>query len=86
MGDTVAWDTVKDFQLSVEGLLAGDVVQVVTAQQSETLFKAPSDGNLTFSYTMKSPGFARVEVLRAFLPALPMLPALISNPIYFTNE
>jgi hypothetical protein len=32
---------------------------------------------------MPRPGFARVEVLRSFLPGVPMLPALISNPIYF---
>jgi hypothetical protein len=32
---------------------------------------------------MSAPGFARVEVARAFLPGLPMLPALLSNPIYF---
>jgi len=32
---------------------------------------------------METPGFARVEILREFVPGLPMLPALISNPIYF---
>jgi hypothetical protein len=34
-------------------------------------------------YTMPAAGFARIEVLRAFLPGLPLLPALVSNPIYF---
>ena len=30
-----------------------------------------------------APGFVRVEILRAFIPGIPRLPALISNPIYF---
>ncbi len=34
-------------------------------------------------YTMEAAGFARIEILRGFLPGLPLLPALISNPIYF---
>ncbi len=29
------------------------------------------------------PGFLRVEIYRTFLPGVPPLPALISNPIYF---
>jgi hypothetical protein len=32
---------------------------------------------------MQAAGFAYIEVLRSFLPGLPLLPALISNPIYF---
>jgi hypothetical protein len=32
---------------------------------------------------MDAAGFARVEVLREFIPGIPPLPALISNPIYF---
>jgi hypothetical protein len=32
---------------------------------------------------METPGFARMEIQRGFLPGLPLLPALISNPIYF---
>jgi len=35
---------------------------------------------------MPAPGFARVEILREFMPDLPPLPALISNPIYFDAE
>jgi hypothetical protein len=35
---------------------------------------------------MQAAGFARVEILRKFLPGLPLLPALISNPIYFDPE
>ncbi len=32
---------------------------------------------------MTAPGFARVEIWRAFAPDLPPLPALVSNLIYF---
>jgi hypothetical protein len=35
------------------------------------------------SYKMPAIGFARLEVWRAFLPGIPKLPALLSNPIYF---
>jgi hypothetical protein len=63
--------------------LAGDVVRVVTARQSTPILDAPSAGNLHASYRMESAGFARIEILRSFLPGLPLLPALVSNPMYF---
>lgn len=83
MGDSVPWDARHEMQISVEGLLAGDVVKVITATSGDVLLQAPTDGNFQTEYTMQQPGFARVEVYRAFLPGLPMLPALITNPIYF---
>ena len=86
MGDTVAWNDQQDVELTVEGLIAGDVVRMVTRESSEVLFQAPEAGNFRGGYRMAAPGFARLEVLRAFLPGVPMLPALISNPIYFEAE
>jgi len=83
LGDTVPWDEVKSIQINGLDLLSGDVLRVVTATGSETLFTMPADGDIDLTYPMTAPGFARVEILRAFLPGLPMLPALISNPIYF---
>ena len=83
LGDTVAWAEVQEVQVSVEGLKAGDVVRMVTGSSSDVLFQAPGAGNFQGSYPMAAPGFARLEVLRAFLPGVPVLPALISNPIYF---
>ncbi len=85
LGDTVAWSQVKGLKIAVDGLLSGDVVRVVTASGADVLLQAPNRGRLEADYPMKAPGFARVEVLRAFLPGLPMLPALISNPIYFED-
>ncbi len=83
MGDNVDFSKVKQFEFMVSGLVAGDVVQVVGAHGNSILLKAETDGNMRGIYTMDAPGFARLEVLRSFLPGLPLLPALISNPIYF---
>jgi hypothetical protein len=83
LGDKVTWSEVQELQLTVEGLKAGDVVRVVTGSSSEVLLQAAAPGNFRGSYTIAAPGFARVEILRSFLPGVPMLPALISNPIYF---
>jgi hypothetical protein len=83
LGDSVKWSECKECQLDVDGLLAGDVVRVLTGQGAEVLAQAPEAGHFAGKYAMPAPGFARVEVLRAFLPGLPLLPALLSNPIYF---
>jgi len=83
MGDSVSWKDRQELYITVEGLKAGDVVRVVTRENSEVLFQAPEAGIFKGSYHMTVPGFARVEILRAFLPGVPMLPALLSNPIYF---
>jgi hypothetical protein len=83
MGDTVAWPAVNALQLQAGGLLAGDVVRVVTRAGAEPVVEAPANGQVRAAVPVGAPGFARVEVLRAFIPGVPRLPALISNPIYF---
>ena len=85
-GDSVPFSSVKEIQITASGLLAGDVLQVVTARGSVPFLKAETDGKFKGVYTMAAAGFARIEILRGFLPGLPMLPALISNPIYFDAE
>lgn len=85
MGDSVLWSEGIKMQIKLDHLLAGDVVRVITAQDSQPVWKAEKDGYFEILFPMEQPGFARVEVLRAFLPGLPLLPALISNPIYFDN-
>jgi hypothetical protein len=85
MGDEVDWKIHREMEITVKGLLSGDEVKVITNTGSELLHIAETDGYLNATYEMKAAGFARVEVARAFLPGLPMLPALLSNPIYF-NE
>lgn len=86
LGDTVPWSRVKHLDIHAGGLLTGDVLRVVSAKDNDVIVQAPTPGEVRASYEITSPGFARVEILRAFLPALPMLPALISNPIYFAEE
>jgi len=83
LGDEVNWQEQQDMRIKIAGLLAGDEVRVITADSNETVCKAADDGEVDFRHKMIKPGFARVEVARAFLPGLPLLPALLSNPIYF---
>ncbi len=85
LGDSVRFSEVRRIEYKVRGLVAGDVVQVVTASGNTVVCKAEADGEMKGSYTLAIPGFAFIEVLRSFLPGLPLLPAAISNPIYF-NE
>jgi hypothetical protein len=85
MGDSVPWPQVREMYIKADGLLAGDVIRVVTANGSVPVLEAPQPGRFEGSFDMVEPGFARVEILRAFLPGLPLLPALISNPIYFES-
>lgn len=83
LGDSVPFSRVKQVQITASGLLAGDVILVVTARGRTPILQATTAGRMQGVYTMDSAGFARIEILRNFLPGLPMLPALISNPIYF---
>jgi hypothetical protein len=83
LGDSVDFSAVRQLEFIVGGLLAGDVVQLITSAGPIPLVKAESDGGMRGGYTLQAAGFARIEILRSFLPGLPLLPALISNPIYF---
>ena len=86
LGDTVGWPDTRELQIVASGLLAGDILRVVTSHNSVPLLQAPADGQFRATYTMESAGFARVEILRSFLPGLPALPALMSNPIYYEGR
>ncbi len=86
MGDSVSWKDIDQFKFTLTNLLAGDKVRVVIASESAVVWDTPQNGSFEMNFSMEKPGFARVEVLRAFLPGLPLLPALISNPIYFDAE
>jgi hypothetical protein len=83
MGDSVDYSQVRQIEYKVSGLISADVVQVTTSRGSIQLVKAETNGSVQGEYILQAPGFARIEVLRSFLPGLPLLPALISNPIYF---
>lgn len=83
VGDTAPWPAVDELRIQAGGLLAGDVLRVVTSAGSEVIAEVPSAGQLSAAVPVTGPGFVRVEILRAFIPGIPKLPALISNPIYF---
>jgi hypothetical protein len=85
-GDSIPFSRVKEIQIPASGLLAGDVVQVVTARGSTSILKAETAGNMQGTYTMEAAGFAYIMILRNFIPGVPLLPALVSNPIYFDAE
>jgi len=86
MGDSVWFSELQEVQVSVTGLQAGDELQLITTQEAVTLLKADNNGNFEGTYRMTTPGFARVVITREFIPGVPKLPALISNPIYFDAE
>jgi hypothetical protein len=86
LGDSVPFSRVKEMQVKVSGLLNGDVVRVISGCGSAALIQAETSGNFQGGYGMEAPGFARVEILRQFIPGLPLLPALIANPIYFDAD
>ena len=83
LGDSVDFSRVKQLRFNIGDLVPGDVVQVVTSGGNIPLLQAETEGAMRGGYSMQAPGFAYIEVLRSFLPGLPLLPALISNPIYF---
>lgn len=83
LGDSVPFAEVKEMEIRVSGLLAGDILRVVTATGSTALLEAKTSGTFLGQYAMEAPGFARIEVLRHFIPGLPPLPALLANPVYF---
>jgi hypothetical protein len=83
LGDSVDFSQVQQVEYIARGLFAGDVVQIVTSHGSTSLVTAETNGEMQGFYRMPAPGFARIEVLRSFLPGLPLLPALVANPIYF---
>lgn len=83
MGDSLPWKAGQSLQISAKGLNKGDALRVVTAEDTFDLFQATSEGEVELAFLIEKPGFARVEIYRTFLPGIPPLPALISNPIYF---
>jgi hypothetical protein len=86
MGDTAAWHQDQTVRITGHGLKTGDVVRVINGHESMDLFQAPGAGDIELTYPIPAPGFVRVEIQRTFLPGLPPLPALIANPIYFSES
>jgi len=83
VGDTVPWTNGQTVHILADGLIGGDSIRLITPRSTETLFEAPAAGKFETDYPITAPGFVRIEVWRSFLPGVPQLPALLSNPIYF---
>ena len=83
MGDSVNWEAGQVLKIDLNGLETGDVVRLATAEETMDLFTAPSVGSFKTEHLIKGPGYVRLEVWRTFLPGIPGIPALLSNPIYF---
>jgi hypothetical protein len=86
MGDSLVWEGGQEVTIAVEGLAKGDVLRLVTRDEILDLYQAPSLGSCQVTHPVASPGFLRVEIWRTFLPGIPPLPALLSNPIYFDQD
>jgi len=86
LGDIVDWQENQEIKIAAQKLQEGDMVRVIHNQESLNLLQAQSDGDCSLIYPVSNPGFVRVEIHRTFLPGIPPLPALIANPIYFSED
>ena len=82
-GDSVRWRKGLEACLHAFGLEAGDQVKLIDQDGERTLFSAPSQGTWQAAQPVSKPGYIRLEIWRTFYPGLPMLPALVTNPIWF---
>ncbi len=83
IGDSITWTEKMLLHLRVDRLQPGDQVRLVNMGGILAEWTAEHDGCLKIDWPVDQPGFIRAEVHRSFVPGLPALPALISNPIYF---
>lgn len=87
MGDEISFQDGLVLDIQATGLQAGDTLRLVSKDENLTLLQATGEGNFDAHFnahlSVSQPGFYRVEILRVFLPGVPPLPALISNPLYF---
>lgn len=84
LGDTVPSGTECRFRFF--RLSAGDEICLITDQKTERQQCGKNVTELTLSLTAPGAKFVRAEVKRTFVPGMPALPVLISNPIYFESE
>ena len=82
-GDSLRWREGLEARLHAFGLEAGDQVKLIDQDGERTLFSAPSQGTWQAAQPVSKPGYIRLEIWRTFFPGLPMLPALVTNPIWF---
>lgn len=83
LGDTVRLTGSVDLSIQAWRVQKDDQVRLITASGVVATWTAEEQGRLDAIYPIESSGFARLEIHRVFVPGLPALPALVSNPIYF---
>ena len=86
IGDSIAWSENIQLHLRVDRLHRGDQVRLINVGGILAKWIAENDGCFKIDISVDQPGFIRAEVHRSFVPGLPALPALISNPIYFLES
>ena len=83
LGDSVQMEQQPDLSLRALNLQKDDQILLITADGISQTWTAGEKSLLDATVRMARPGFARIEIHRVFIPGLPPLPALVSNPIYF---
>ncbi|UVI31266.1 CehA/McbA family metallohydrolase [Paenibacillus spongiae] len=92
MGDTVCLEDIRlngedaanyPVQFELNQIQPGDVIKVISDMGEEYVDTAQETGAKTFTLPIQNKLFYRVEVWRHFDQANAMLPAAISNPLYF---
>ena len=77
------WRAGMEAQLHAISLETGDQIRLIDQDGDRILLTAPASGDWQTIIPVEKPGYIRVEVWRSFYAGLPMLPALITNPIWF---
>ena len=77
------WHHGLEAKLRAISLETGDQIRLIDQDGERTLLTAPANGEWETTFPVEKPGYIRLEVWRSFFSGLPMLPALVTNPIWF---
>jgi len=77
------WRAGLEAHLNAHSLEAGDQIRLIDQDGERIMLTAPASGDWQTSIPVEKPGYIRLEVWRSFFSGLPMLPALVTNPIWF---
>jgi len=69
-------------QIHATALEAGDQIKIIDQDGERLLFSSPGKGNWSYELPILKAGYLRIEVWRTFFPGVPLLPALVTNPIW----
>jgi hypothetical protein len=84
MGDVVPQETGQMVELNLSGLQEGDVVRIISERGEEsTRTVRERETELSLNWPVHGRHFFRAEVWRYFDVANQLLPAVLTNPIYF---